>query len=144
MCEIASKLKSPTPNQVSQSTHSPNVDLHRSTEVTLQLTQVSSLQFDDKNQISQSSHSSNGDIHQSTEITLQQTSASSLQFDDQNSRNAANVTLHSVGEEPSPHNQQLVPPIAHETTEIETPTNEASSTCVLEDELLHNVGNAPQ
>ena len=35
---------------------------------------------------------------------------------------------------PSPHDQQLLPPIALETTELETPTNEASSADVLEDE----------
>ena len=40
-----------------------------------------------------------------------------------------------VREEPFLRNQQLVPPIAHETTEIETPTIEAYSASVLEGEL---------
>ena len=136
MCEISSELKfSTTPNQISQSSHSSNADLPRSTEVTLQQTPASSLQFNDQNQFSQLGHSPKADLHHSTEVTLQQTSATSLQIDDQNSSNAANDTFHSVGVEPSLCHRQLVPPIAHETTEIETPTNEDSSTSVLEHEL---------
>ena len=127
---------SPSPNQISQSSHSPNADPHRSIEVSVQQTPTSSQQLDDQNQISQSSHPPNTDLDRSIEVTLQQTAASSLQLDDQNSSNAANDTFHSVGEEPSPRPQQLVPPIALETTKFETPTNEASSADVHEDELI--------
>ena len=108
---------SPSPNQISQSSHSPNTDPHRSTEVSLQQTPASSPQLDDQNQISQLSHPPNADLHRSIGATLQQTPTSSMQPEDQNSSNAANDTFHSVGEEPSPSHQQLVPPITHETTE---------------------------
>ena len=80
------------------------------------------------NQVSQSSDSPNADLHLSTEASLYQTQASSLQLYDQNYSNSENDTFHSVVEESSPRNQQLVPPIAQETTEIETPRIQGSST----------------
>ena len=48
-----------------------------------------------------------------------------MQLEDQSSSNAVNDNFHSVEEEPSRH-QQIVPTITLETTEFETPKNEAS------------------
>ena len=80
-------------------------------------------------------HSPNTEIDRYIEITLQQTLATSRNFDDQYSSNAANDTFHSVGEEQTPHRQQLVPVTPHVTTEFETSVTEASSATMVEDKL---------
>ena len=69
---------SPSPNQVSQLSNSPNTDRHRSTESSLQQNPASRQQFEDQNQVSQTSHPPNADFHRSIEATPQQTPASSV------------------------------------------------------------------
>ena len=110
----------------------PDADVSSAVSSFLTLVRKSENSFT-QNQICQSNHLPNTELGRSIETTLQQTPASSRHLDNQNSSNAANDTFHSVGEEPSPHRQQLVPVTPHDTTEMETSITEATSAIMLED-----------
>ena len=110
----------------------PDADVSFAVSSFLTLVQNSQNSFT-QNQISKSNHSPKTEHDQSIETTLQQTPAPSRHLDDQNSSNAVNDTFHSVGEQPSPHRQQLVALAPLDTTEMETSIAEASSTIMLED-----------